>query len=496
MIADFKPYPEYPEYKELGLLWLGPVPKHWDVRQARHIGRLFKGVGGTKEDSIPVGVPCVRYGELYTTHTDVIRTSKAFVSAEHAARYTSIQYGDVLFAASGETIEDIGKSAVNLMRTAAVCGGDIIVLRPTIPVHAPFLGYAMDCRPATNQKAIMGRGTTVKHIYPDELKKLTIPLPPPDEQEAIVRFIRYVDQRVNRLIKAKRRLIAVLNEQKQAIIHRAVTRGLDPAVPLKPSGIDWLGDIPTYWQVHRIASLASSLQTGPFGSQLHSHEYIEGGVPVINPSHMAQGRIASDPGCSVSLERAGQLERHKCAEGDVLFARRGELGRCALVTSADAGCLCGTGSLKMQVLTERVTSAYLVQLMQLTGPREWLSLRSVGSTMENLNTRILANLPLPLPPLAEQATLLEHIGKEMVLVQAVAKKAQSEIDLIREYRTRLVSDVVTGQLDVRGLDLPEAGEEEPVIGLADEDPGDGEGGDEGEVGEGEVGDDEGEGEER
>src|SRR3989442_1243719 len=149
MTADLKPYPEY---KESGLPWLGQVPAHWEVRQARHIGRFLKGVGGTKEDSVPVGVPCVRYGELYTAHTYFIRASRAFIKAERAAGYTPIQYGDVLFAASGETIEEIGKSAVNLMRVAAVCGGDVIVLRPSVPVHAPFLGYAMDCRPATNQK--------------------------------------------------------------------------------------------------------------------------------------------------------------------------------------------------------------------------------------------------------------------------------------------------------------------------------------------------------
>ena len=316
--------------------------------------------------------------------------------------------------------------------------------------------------------ASKGIGTGFNRLYTPEFGATRIPVPPIDEQDAIVRFIRHLDQRVNRLIKAKRQLIELLNEQKQAIIHHAVTQGLDPTVSLKPSGIDWLGEIPAHWNIHRIASLASSLQTGPFGSQLHSGEYVDGGVPIINPSHMTEGRIVPDPRCSVSFERARQLERHKCAEGDVLFARRGELGRCALVTAAQAGCLCGTGSFKMRVLNARVASAYLVQLLQLAGPREWLSLRSVGSTMENLNTGILANLPLPIPPRSEQFAILEHIGKEMALVEAVAGKTKSEIDLIREYRTRLVSDIVTGQLDVRHLDLPDTDEPVSVIDEPDD----------------------------
>jgi len=265
VIADLKPYPEY---KESGLPWLGQVPSHWEVRQARNIGRLLKGVGGTKEDAVPEGVPCVRYGELYTMHSYFIRTNKAYIRADRAAGYTPIQYGDVLFAASGETIEEIGNSAVNLMQNAAVCGGDVIILRPRIPVHAPFLGYAMDCLPATAQKAIMGRGTTVKHIYPGELRSLLFPLPTLDEQVAIVRFLDWANGRLERAIRAKQKVIALLNEQKQAIIHRAVTSGFDHSVRLKPSGISWLGDIPQHWEAVRLGHVIR-LQTGfPFARSL------------------------------------------------------------------------------------------------------------------------------------------------------------------------------------------------------------------------------------
>ncbi len=152
MIADLKPYGEY---KESGLPWLGQVPRHWEVRQARHVGRLLKGVGGTKEDAVTEGVPCVRYGELYTTHTYFIRTSKAFIKSERAAGYTPLQYGDVLFAASGETIEDIGKSAVNLMQTPAVCGGDVIdVVRGSAP-HIGCLAPAV--RLASHRRSVLPR---------------------------------------------------------------------------------------------------------------------------------------------------------------------------------------------------------------------------------------------------------------------------------------------------------------------------------------------------
>ena len=231
MIGNLKPYPAF---KDSGGPWLGEVPEHWEVNRLAQFGTFFKGNGGSKEDEVLTGVSCVRYGDLYTTHTFFILQSRSYIPPERESDYTPMRYGDLLFAASGETIDEIGKSAVNLMRSPARCGGDIILFRPRIEVNARFIGYAADCRPAASQKARMGRGITVKHIYGDQLKYLRVALPPLPEQAAIVRFLDHAGWRIRRYIRAKRKLIALLNEQKQAIIYRAVTRGLDPDVCLKP----------------------------------------------------------------------------------------------------------------------------------------------------------------------------------------------------------------------------------------------------------------------
>ena len=175
MISGLKPYPAM---KDPGVPTLGAVPKHWDVRRLGQIGRFSKGNGGNKDDEMPTGVPCVRYGDLYTTHTYFIHRSRSFVSQSTAESYTPIKCGDVLFAASGETYAEIGKSAVNLIQSEACCGGDVILFRPEHPIEARYMGYATDCRPAAIQKATMGRGITVKHIYGNQLKSLTLALPP------------------------------------------------------------------------------------------------------------------------------------------------------------------------------------------------------------------------------------------------------------------------------------------------------------------------------
>ena len=248
--GNLKPYPAY---KDSGVEWLGEVPQHWEVRTLAQIGKLSKGGGGNKDDEVSAGVPCVRYGDLYTTHDYFIRKSRSFVSKEKAAQYIATKLGDVLFAGSGETIDEIGKSAVNLMQTEACCGGDVIVFRPARQVEARYLGYATDCRPAAIQKATMGRGITVMHIYGARLKQLTLPLPPLSEQAGIVRFLDHVDRRIRRYIRAKQKLLALLEEQKQAIIHEAVTGQIDvrtgrPYPAYKTSGVEWLGDVPVHWE--------------------------------------------------------------------------------------------------------------------------------------------------------------------------------------------------------------------------------------------------------
>ena len=228
---------------------MGRVPTHWEILSLGQVGTLTKGTGGNKEDELPTGMPCVRYGDLYTTHKYFVENARSFIAPEVADQYTKIKFGDVLFAASGETADEIGKSAVNLLRGPAYCGGDVILFRPHGHLIPRYTGYMMDCEPIVHQKATMGRGFTVYHIYGKQLKYLRIPIPPPEEQAAIVRFLDHADEQIQHYIAGKKRLIALLEEERQALVHQAVTRGLDPNVRLKPSGVEWLGEVPEHWQL-------------------------------------------------------------------------------------------------------------------------------------------------------------------------------------------------------------------------------------------------------
>jgi type I restriction enzyme S subunit len=217
----------YPAYKDSSVEWLRQVPEHWDVRRLGAIGRLFKGNGGTKEDEAASGVPCIRYGDIYMHHRYFVRSTRSCVSVEIASDYTPVHYGDVLFAGSGETIEEIGKSVACLLDSPACCGGDVILFRPCVETVAAFMGYAADSWQAVFQKSCMGRGITVMHVYGDQLKNLWLALPPIPEQNAIVRYLDESLRDADMAIEHAKHEIELVREYRTRLIADVVTGKLD-----------------------------------------------------------------------------------------------------------------------------------------------------------------------------------------------------------------------------------------------------------------------------
>ncbi len=338
--------------------------------------------------------------------------------------------------------------------------------RPSAQIHPRFLHELVRSSAFNWELQVRSKGIWISRLQLTDQSFLDapIPLPPPDEQSAIVRFLDHWNGRLEKAIRAKRRVIALLQEQKQAIIHRAVTRGLDPNVKLKDSGIPWLGEIPAHWEIISVRAASHLIQTGPFGSQIHQHEYEPGGVPLINPSHMKDGRISSDSRAAVSELKFFELVRHSLRQGDVVAARRGEMGRSAIVTDRESGFLCGTGSLLIRLKASYFNSLYFQQVFSSSGVSGLLRADSIGSTMDNLNAGMVGRLRFPLPPLDEQEQIIDAIAVDTNRLTTAIARYEREITLLREYRARLTADVVTGKLDVRAAaaQLPEEAEEETL----------------------------------
>jgi type I restriction enzyme, S subunit len=430
----------YSAYKESTIPWLKQIPAHWEILPLCAIAKPRSVTGQQDRDLLSVYLDrgVIRFSDVKEKRTNV--------TSDDLSRYQAVDPGDLVL-----NNQQAWRGSVGVSRHIGIVSPAYLVLSLDARINSNFANLLFRERTMVGQYLVCskGVGSIQRNLYWPYLKRVSIFLPPPEEQAAIARYLDYMDRRIRRYISVKQKLIKLLTEQKQAIIHQAVTRGLDPDVPLKESGVEWLGQVPAHWEVIPVGAATSLLQTGPFGSQLHSAEYVNGGIPMINPAHMKNGRIVDDPAVSITLEKMEELKRHRVSTGDIIAARRGELGRCVLVREAEDGWLCGTGSFLIRCKESLFNPAYFQIVFSSQSIRDALSLSSVGATMDNLNAGMVARLRIQLPPLSEQQAIVEVVESQRNYHRIMTEQVQREIDLIREYRTRLIADVVTGKVDVR-----------------------------------------------
>ena len=425
------------------------------------MGSFFKGGGGTKADEVEDGLPCVRYGDLYTWHQFLIRDTRARIKEEATDRYKKLRYGDVLFAGSGETLDEIGKSAANLIQGPVYCGGDVIVFRPSIKVDATFLGYASDCRPAVYQKSCLGKGVTVMHIYGSQLKQMALSLPPLEEQRAISEFLDRETERIDGLVAKNRRLIERLEEYRTALISRTVTRGLPPEVPraagldprprLKHSGVEWLGEIPQHWKLERLGSMGSFFKGGG-GTKA---DEADDGLPCGRYGDLYTWHqfLIRDTRARIKEEATSRYK--KLRYGDVLFAGSGEtldeIGKSAANLIRDP-VYCG-GDVIVFRPSIKVDATFLGYATDCRPAVYQKACLGKGVTIMHIYAGQLKQMVIPLPPLEEQRAIAAFLDRETERIDVLSSRVEVAIERLLEYRSALITSAVTGKIDVRDSEL-------------------------------------------
>ena len=319
--------------------------------------------------------------------------------------------------------------------------------------------------------------TTYPAIAEIKLANFHVGVPPVPEQAAIVRFLDHADRRIRRSIRAKQKLIALLEEQKQAIIHQAVTGQIDartgqPYPAYKPSGVGCLGDVPAYWELVRLKDVAQ-VQTGLTlgkdygGARTISRPYLR--VANVQTGHLNLGQVKSIDVPPSEAERSALLD------GDVLMTEGGDidkLGRGCIWNNEIPGCLHQNHIFAVRCNRNALDPEFLVGLMASQHGRAYFQLTAKQTTnLASTNSTTLRAFPIPLPPLDDQLSILRAISETANALDSAAGRAATEIDLLHEYRTRLVADVVTGKLDVReaAATLPEEpGDPDAVEAYCDE----------------------------
>jgi type I restriction enzyme, S subunit len=425
MIAGLKPYPEY---RESGLAWAPRIPAHWFKERAKRLFRKMERPVRAEDDV----VTCFRDG-MVTLRKN--RRLAGFTEALYEFGYQGVRKGDLVIHAMDAFAGAVGVSDSDGKGTPvyAVC-------QPTHGVNAHY--YAFIVREMARSHWILALSRGIRERSTDFRYEAfgvqPVPLPPLFEQAAIVRFLDWANGRLERAIRAKRKVIALLNEQKQAIIHRAVTRGLDLSAPLKLSGIPWLGDIPIHWRVVRnLALFACRVEPGIPG------------LPVLQVS-LHSGITTEE------LDQFGRPKRliadhtrYKLVRKDDLAYNTMRMWQGAVGVSATDGLV----SPAYVVATPRggVESKFYEFVFRTTAYKQQVNRYSTGivSDRNRLYWEGFKQMPNVLLPLEEQRAICRFILEETAALNSTISRLEREIELLREYRTRLVADVVTGKLDVR-----------------------------------------------
>lgn len=276
-----------------------------------------------------------------------------------------------------------------------------------------------------------------------------MPVPPIDEQLAILTFLDHETAKIDALVEEQRRLIELLKEKRQAVISLGVTKGLNPDTTIKDSGVEWLGKVPVHWSVTKLKHLVIESVAGPYGASLTKDMYTSSGYRVYGQQQVIPDDFEVGD-YFISEAKFEEMRRYSVFEGDVLVSVMGTIGKVAVVPGdAPPGII--NPRLVRYRCSDRIRPRFLQRVLLSQKHQEHLLFEAKGTTMDGLNMSTLGNVPVLVPPLAEQASILESLSDVLREIDALVASAGHAADLLRERRAALISAAVSGKIDVRGL---------------------------------------------
>lgn len=420
------------------------LPPGWRDTSLGALGSFFRGRGGTKADEEPNGMPCIRYGDLYTHHDCIVRSFASSISLASTSSYTLLQQGDVVFAGSGETFEEIGKAAAYCEDAPAYAGADTIIFRPGPDLLPNFAGYAVNSESANAHKSRMGQGSSVIHIGSDHLSQMPFRLPPREQQQRIAEILSTVGE----AIEQTEALIAKTQQIKAGLMHDLFTRGVTADGQLRPPREEApqlykdspLGWIPKEWDARACAEVTDMIAVGIVIRP--AQYYVEDGVPAFRSANIREDGIDPSDLVFISPESNALLAKSQARRGDVLSVRTGYPGTSAVVPDEFAGANCV--DILISRPTEGLNSDFLAAWINSPFGKEQVLRKQGGLAQQHFNVGELRELVVALPEPEEQERIVTRL-------QAVNSRVQLEASMARKYqaiKAGLMQDLLTGRISV------------------------------------------------
>ena len=441
MTSDLK---SYPAYKDSGVEWLGKVPAHWQVRKLRH---TIRSVAERNRPDLPL-LSVVREKGVVVRDVSDKDENHNFIP-DDLTNYKVVKRHQFAMNKMKAWQGSYGVSNSHGIVSPAYFVFDIEGANPDYfhtairsKAYVPYFTRASD-----------GVRIGQWDLSISRMREIPFLVPPVSEQTAIVRFLDHADRRIRRYIRAKQKLIALLEEQKQTIIHQAITRGIDAAISLKPTGNSWFPEVPDTWDVVPMGRVILRVVDGPHLSP----DYLDKGIPFLSARNIKVDRWSLEDVKFISQTDYDTFcQRVKPEMGDVLYTKGGTTG-VARAVDLDFPFQVWVHVAVLKVRKDRVLPHYLAIVLNTPRCYEQSQLFTRGATNQDLGLGRMKNIVLPLPPLAEQSKIIEQVMAVQAQISRGTHAAFRQIELLQEYRTRLIADVVTGKLDMReaAAELPE-----------------------------------------
>lgn len=439
-------FPRYPKYKDSGVEWLGEVPEHWEVTALKRgfevtLGKMLQPESKAPEDQL---LPYLRAANIQWEGVDTTNIKNMWFS-QRDRKQLRLEAGDLLVSEGG----DVGRSCLwDGELGECYFQNSVNRVRARDGHSNGYLRYWMSTIKDKGYIDVLCNKSTIAHFTAEKVASVPVPLPDPAEQTAIAAFLDRETAKIDGLVQEQRRLMELLKEKRQAVISHAVTKGLNPDAPMKPSGIEWLGDVPEHWEVCALRHSLADVFNGMTATQVDESPST---VPVTRIETISKGVIDTSRLGFIDVSEA--REDRLLRDGDILFSNINSLnmiGNCAYCDGSRE-IYAGMNLLVLRPSTKN-RPRWLYWIIRSTIFRQVVeSLAKPAINQASISQSSINGITIAVPPEREQEAITEYLDSETTKLDTLTAEAQRAIDLLQERRTALISAAVTGQIDVRKL---------------------------------------------
>ena len=439
-------YPRYPAYKDSGVEWIGEIPEHWEINRLKSLSKIQTGSTPPTDKayyySDGSGFPWLRPDDI----DESLRSSKPskYLSNDGSKIVNKVKAGSTIVCCIG-TIGKLGyvdyEASTNqqINSIKSVSGDDGFIYFTLVA-----------CRKEMERLA---SGNVIKILNKNRLGDIFVPSPSHLEKEKIAGILKYQISKINNLIDKIKIFIDTLYEKRQAIITHAVTKGLDPNVPMKDSGVEWIGEIPEHWSIMKIKH--TSYVKGRVGWKgLTSEEYMEDGYAyLVTGQDFQSKRILWDSCYCVDKSRYYDDPYIQLKNGDLLITKDGTIGKLAVVNGLEKPACLNSGIFLVRPYNNYITD-FLYYVLSSSVFSNFYFLRSFGSTIQHLYQNVFEEFSFPIPPIVEQGQIVSYLESQTSEIDRIISVGKNMLQLLKEYKDSLITQAVTGKIDVRSFAVP------------------------------------------